>query len=35
MRVILLILSILFSSQVIAKTVQVEMWTNFNGEKKI
>lgn len=34
MRIILFVLSILFSSQVIAKTVQVEMWTNFNGEKK-
>ena len=34
MRIICIFLSLFFSTQVIAKTVQVEMWTNFNGEKK-
>ena len=34
MRLLIIFLSILLSTQVVAKIVEVEMWTNFNGEKK-
>ena len=35
MRFLLFIfLFLIYSTQLSAKTVEVEMWTNFNGEKK-
>ena len=35
MRFLFIFLSILLSTQGMAKIVEVEMWTNFNVEKKI